>query len=260
MCTLIAIHRQVPGAPLLVAANRDEFYQRPAEGPALRILPSGPVVAPVDVQAGGTWLGLNAQGVFAALTNRPNPTPDEDTRSRGWVVMDALAQSSARDAAEVLAKLPSDTYNPFNIFVADRRDAFALEYLGSPALEILSPGAHVVGNVRPNDRCHPKVGRVMERAEKAAMLPRREALSALREACREHDPGFPLQATCVHTEEYGTRSSFLIAVGETAEDSELHYADGPPCRMAYEDFTPLLHELSPGARYAVAEIAPRKTS
>ena len=45
MCTLIALHRTVPGASLVVAANRDEFYDRPAEGPALRSTPSGTATA-----------------------------------------------------------------------------------------------------------------------------------------------------------------------------------------------------------------------
>ncbi len=73
MCTLIVLHRCVPGRPLVVAANRDEFLDRPAAGPALRMRDSGPILAPLDLEAGGTWLGLNGRGVFAGLTNlRPS--------------------------------------------------------------------------------------------------------------------------------------------------------------------------------------------
>ena len=75
MCTLIALHRCVPGLPLVIAANRDEFFERPASGPALRDTATGPIIAPVDRRAGGTWLGLNPAGVFAAVTNRPCPEP-----------------------------------------------------------------------------------------------------------------------------------------------------------------------------------------
>ena len=70
MCTLIAIHRTVTGAPLVVAANRDEYLDRPAEGPSIHEKPGGPVLAPRDVRAGGTWLGINPMGVFAGVTNR----------------------------------------------------------------------------------------------------------------------------------------------------------------------------------------------
>ena len=71
MCTLIALHRCVTGASLVIAANRDEFLERPSEGPALRSTQYGVIAAPRDVKAGGTWLGLNGSGVFAGLTNRP---------------------------------------------------------------------------------------------------------------------------------------------------------------------------------------------
>src|SRR6185295_8299258 len=71
MCTLVALHRCTPDASLWVAANRDEFLDRPAEGPALRNGRAGALVAPLDRRAGGTWWGLNAHGVFAAITNRP---------------------------------------------------------------------------------------------------------------------------------------------------------------------------------------------
>ncbi len=62
MCTLVAIHRAIPGRWLVVAANRDEYLDRPAEGPALRRSGEWPVIAPLDIKAGGTWLGLNKEG------------------------------------------------------------------------------------------------------------------------------------------------------------------------------------------------------
>ncbi len=70
MCTLIVLHRCIEATALVVAANRDEFFERPAEGPALRHTAHGKVLAPRDAQAGGTWLGLNEHGLFAAITNR----------------------------------------------------------------------------------------------------------------------------------------------------------------------------------------------
>ncbi len=106
MCTLVAIHRRVPGAPLVVAANRDEYLDRPSEPPALRSTPSGPVVAPRDLRAGGTWMGLNGFGVFAAVTNRRSESIDPSRRSRGLVVMDLLAATSAPQAAALLERLP----------------------------------------------------------------------------------------------------------------------------------------------------------
>jgi len=167
MCTLIVLHRCVPGRPLVVAANRDEFFDRPAEGPALRTTDAGPIVAPRDLEAGGTWLGLNAHGVFAGLTNLHDASgttdPDGSTglrlRSRGEVVMAALeASSAAKAAAEVDGVLAAlidaaggRVFNPFQLCVADRREAWLVVHRDRPRRMALEPGIHVVGNIEASD-------------------------------------------------------------------------------------------------------------
>ena len=191
-------------------------------------------------------MGLNAQGVFSAITNRPCAEPDPGLRSRGHVVLDALAAPNARAAADALRSLPSGAHNPFNLFVADEEAAFALVYEGTPELSELAPGAHVIGNADPDDRSHFKVGRTLERAERAAALAPAAALDALADVCREHEVGGsrgPLDDTCVHAGSYGTRSSMLLSLGENG-DCRLQYAEGPPCQAKYEDFTSLLTELT----------------
>jgi uncharacterized protein with NRDE domain len=171
MCTLIVLHRCLPGRPLVVAANRDEFLDRPADGPALRSSKAGPIVAPLDLEAGGTWVGVSARGVFAGLTNlRPAAREaravgdlgsestaesfiesgkrfQSELRSRGEVVMMALEAKSAADAIRALSKLEKDTYNPFQLLVADGHDAWLIVYRGSSRAVALEPGAHIVGNV-----------------------------------------------------------------------------------------------------------------
>ena len=253
MCTLIVLHRLVPGAPLVVAANRDEYLDRPSEGPALRTTDFGPVVAPRDLRAGGTWLGLNAEGVFVAVTNLRCSDPDPQRRSRGLLVMDALFAGSAAESADALRALPERTYNPFNLLVADSREAFLLSYRETPRIQNLEPGAHVVGNTDPEDREAPKVKRILERAKKVAHAPHSSLFDELAVVCGEHGSSDgPLGDTCVHTAAYGTRSSTLLSIGhETSPDTQsrastLLYADGPPCRTKYLDFTPLLTEPSPG--------------
>lgn len=266
MCTLIAIHRAVPGRWLVAAANRDEFLDRPAEGPAIRRGPAGPILAPLDARAGGTWLGLNAHGVFAALTNLRTTDPDPTHKSRGMVVMDALALRSADAAAGALAKLPRDTYNGFNCFVADAESAYLITYRGQPVVHPLSPGVHVVGNADasaalrsiegradeapapaepPADERQRKVDRVLVRARAAAELPPDEVLDALQDVCREHGTGAtPVGDTCVHLAgTYGTRSSMLLELADVQARSRLLHAEGAPCRTPYQDFSSLLSEL-----------------
>jgi len=259
MCTLVALHRCAAGAHLWVAANRDEFLARPAEGPALRAGRNGPIVAPLDLRAGGTWWGVNASGLFAAVTNRPAPGADPARRSRGQLVVDLLAAGSAGEAAERAAALDTARYNPFNLFLADARDAFAVVYEEAPALRRLAPGVHVVGNVDPDAREVPKIRRTLERAEQVAAGPADAIRDGLAAICRTHgDDADPKGDTCVHLGGYGTRSSSLLRLGPAGD--RLEHAAGPPCTSAYEDFTPLLSELGRTASFLPGETATRKAS
>ena len=258
MCTLIAIHRGVQGSPLIVAANRDEYYDRPAEGPAIRWLggtgeggdeDARRILAPLDLRAGGTWLGINREAVFAAVTNLRDVSPDPNRRSRGWIVMDALREPTAARAADMLKALPEETYNPFQCFVADRSRAFRLVYRDRPRLEELEPGAHVVGNLDPDEEPAPKVERIRSRVEPLAALEADATLAALGRVCAGHDGGGGVADTCVHmpdgmAEAYGTRSSILLELRDAKDGAgRLWVADGAPCQTEYEDQTPLLEEL-----------------
>jgi uncharacterized protein with NRDE domain len=248
MCTLIALHRCVPGAPLVVAANRDEFAGRPARGPALRETEHGVVVAPLDAQAGGTWLGVNPAGMFAAVTNRRSDAPDPRRRSRGFLVLDALGAASAAEAAAAALETPPGAYNPFNLFVADRERAFAISYAEAPRCIELAPGPHVIGNADLGAQPPPKVARLADRIARLADARGDSLLERLADLCRGHDGGgAPTDDTCVHAGSYGTRSSTLLRLAEAASESELLYADGAPCRTEYRNFTPLLRELRTGS-------------
>jgi uncharacterized protein with NRDE domain len=249
MCTLITLHRCVAGAPLVVAANRDEFHERPSEGPALRAAPHGMIAAPRDKRAGGTWLGMSSTGVFAAVTNRRSDEPDPTRRSRGLLVLEALAAPSAQAAAERFERLAERAYNPFNLFVADAASAHVVTYAERASRIDLEPGAHVIGNAHPAEAT-PKIARLRAEVERVAAGPASGVLDALAGVCRSHEGADALAATCVHAGAYGTRSSTLLRLGDAPGDDVLLYAAGPPCRCDYRDFTPLLRELgldSPGS-------------
>jgi uncharacterized protein with NRDE domain len=257
MCTLIALHRCTPAAPLVIAANRDEYLERPSEGPALRAGGAHPVAAPRDLRAGGTWLGVNAEGLLAAVTNRPVSRRDDRCGSRGQVVLEALEARSAREVAESLSGLGRDRFNPFNLLVADGQEAFTVVYEGRAELEELSPGAHVIGNADPDDRAVPKIARLLDEAQEACELEGSALWSALATTLRGHagEPA-PLAHTCIHAGGYGTRSSTLLQLGPGAEPV-WWYADGPPCRTPYEDFSFLLHQLDRGGELPAGDATTR---
>lgn len=131
MCTLILLRRPDHDWPLLLAANREEMTGRPWLPPA-RHWPEYPnVVAGFDQLAGGSWLGLNDEGVIAIVMNRHGSLgPQAGRRSRGELVLRALAYGRAMEAASALAELKPALYRSFNLVVADRDNAVWLCHRG----------------------------------------------------------------------------------------------------------------------------------
>ena len=127
MCTFIILRRPDHDWPVLIAANRDEMKTRPWEAPARHWADRDHVIAGRDTLAGGTWFGLNDDGVVASVLNRPDSLgPDPDKRSRGELPLEALDHAEARVAAEALSHLDGAAYRPFNLVIADNRDAYCL--------------------------------------------------------------------------------------------------------------------------------------
>lgn len=131
MCTLVMLRRPEAAWPLIIAANRDELDSRPWRAPA-RHWPDRPeVVAGQDIEANGSWFGVNDHGLVAAVLNRPGTLGAEaGKRSRGELVLEALDHADAKTAAEALSDLDPESYRPFNLVVADRFDAFWLRHAG----------------------------------------------------------------------------------------------------------------------------------
>ncbi len=145
MCLILVAWRAHPDYPLVVAANRDEFFARPAAQAAWWTdAPS--VFAGRDLEAGGTWLGLTRSGRFAGLTNFRDPGRTRNgTPSRGALVADFL--TGGESTADALARLQREgpRYNAFNIFVSDG-DSLGIYESESGAARILEPGLHALSN------------------------------------------------------------------------------------------------------------------
>jgi uncharacterized protein with NRDE domain len=97
MCTLAIFYNVFDGYPLLVAANRDERYDRPAMPPAL-IAADPKILAGKDLSAGGTWLGVNEYGLLVGILNRRlnrEVSARLQVRSRGLLCLDLLRLRSA---------------------------------------------------------------------------------------------------------------------------------------------------------------------
>jgi len=156
----IALERH-PRFPLVIAANRDEFLDRPAA--ALDWWQTAPAEAPVlggrDLQAGGTWMGLNTRGRIAMLTNvRDLPRHVPTAPSRGAVVPGWLATDKA--ASAYWAAVATRSHNPFNLLAGDMASGqwwWAGDRAGWP--QALGPGLYGLSNAAL-DTPWPKVQRL----------------------------------------------------------------------------------------------------
>ena len=132
MCSVIILRRPDHDWPVLIAANRDEMDNRLWDPPARHWPDRDNVVAGIDRLAGGSWMGINDQGIVACILNRQDSLgPDPTHRSRGEIVLEALDHADASDAAEALAGLDGRSYRSFNLVIADNRDAYWLRGLGT---------------------------------------------------------------------------------------------------------------------------------
>lgn len=219
MCTLFFRHQPDDEHPLAILSNRDEAYDRPAGGWAWR--GSGrEYFAPIDLEAGGTWIGLNRHGLVAALTNIFPGRKDSGFRSRGALVADMLQLNAATGAPAAMEKsFTTCSYNKFNLLVADPLTATVFSWAGD-RLETfdLRPGVYQVNNIPFDGIGQPDAGARNQRWLE-------------REARRltEH----PM--VCRHGEGYGTRCSHKILIHKDGlEKSSVWHLDGHPCEGEFQ--------------------------
>lgn len=261
MCTIVAIKGRHLEFPLLVAANRDEFYTRPTEGPR-RVHEDPRAVAGLDGFKGGTWMGANARGIFVALTNQRQYRGADPTRSsRGAIVLAALAEREVEGVDALLESIDARDYNGFNLLYGDAttlRVAYARPERAAIETQTLEDGIWVLPNDRIGSPEFPKARRARALAEPLVSGGWPELALDARRLLRDHEvppladvPEPPagslfthamartLQSICVHTPVYGTRSSTLLALSPRRVEHYL-YADGPPCQSDFRDVTELL--------------------
>ena len=234
MCiAYLAINPQ-PDWSLFIAANRDEFHGRPT-------LPAAPwennpdIIAGIDCEAGGTWLGISKQGRFGLITNFRDPASlMNGAPSRGKLVSDFLFSGcTALDYSESILASAAQ-YNGFNLICGDGRDIY---YIGNrnPQQQPrkLGNGSHVLSN-HFLDTPWPKAERLRTalNAFDIQALPEAEALeqvfSILKDNNRAPDADLPqtglslererlLSSPFIISPDYGTRCSTVIAIHKNGQ-------------------------------------------
>jgi len=225
VCLIVFSYR--PDAPrkLILLANRDEFHERPSAQAAF--WPDRPeILAGRDLEAGGTWLGLNRRGCLAAVTNyRQVGREVPRARSRGELAVNFLqdacpALAFARRTAE-----QGHRYNGFSLLLYDGTDLVYVSNRDGRGPFVLHGGIHGLSN-HLLDTPWPKVRRARERlsgALKQGDMPLRQLLPILHDTRTAADADLPdtgigiemerlLSACCIRSENYGTRCSTGVEI------------------------------------------------
>ena len=225
MCLILLSYRSHPVYPLILAANRDEFYERPtAQASFQKETPD--ILAGRDLKDGGTWLGITKTGRIAAITNfRDIRNLKSDAPSRGGLVSEFLCGNE--NPVEYIQNIRrvSDRYNGFNLILGDRSGLFCFSNTDGVLHEI-SPGTHGLSN-HLLDTPWPKVkrgkGLLSSLISEAENFPPDEIFHILADTSRPADRYLPdtgiglewerlLSSTFIQSEIYGTRSSSVIFV------------------------------------------------
>ncbi len=222
MCLIVFAYKTHPNYKLILAANRDEFYDRPTttadwweDHPT--------ILGGRDLKAKGTWMGVDKEGRFAAVTNfRDLSNIRDDARSRGDLPVDFLRNgNSSKEYIEEVLKRASE-YNGFNLLTMDNEMIHISNYENK--INTLSEGVFGLSNALL-DTAWPKVERSKRSFEsqinKGFQLEDLITLMQDEEVAIDNDlpeTGLPLEmeravsAMCIRTPNYGTCCSTAITI------------------------------------------------
>ncbi|WP_374618478.1 NRDE family protein [Pandoraea sp.] len=237
MCLIVFSWQPDAATPLVLLANRDEFFERPAE-PLHWWRDRPDVLAGRDLRGGGTWMGVNRAGRFAALTNYRDgraPMAPKDAPSRGLLVS-AMLDATSLDDDLIRVERHAHEYAGFNLLAGDL-PAGKLFWLGNrahhvggttltasaqPVAHDIAPGIHGLSNA-VLDTPWPKLlsrrnafaSALLEAADDARLL------RIMRDATEAPDHDLPetgvsrgwersLSAAFIASPAYGTRCTTLL--------------------------------------------------
>lgn len=240
MCTILLAWQNVNDADFVLAANRDELIDRPAEPPQL-LSTNPPIAGGRDLLGGGTWLAIGEGERVCAVTNRRTRVGGEVIRepsrlSRGEIPVEALRRTED-DIPAFLAALGPGRYNPVNVLYVSPSLAMAasVDDSGPPRITRLDIGLHVLTTGDIDDADSDKNRWLYTFASRAQKLATNgfDLEYALRDLMSRHDKPSddPLDCVCIHGDRYGTVSAATVIAAQGGVT--YRHAQGRPCNTPF---------------------------
>lgn len=238
MCLITLAWQAHPDYPLIVAANRDEFYRR-ASAPARFWEDAPSVLAGRDLAAGGTWVGVTRSGRFAALTNVRQPGAAAGERSRGLLVSAYLRGSDDPMAYAQAVAAEGGLYSGFNLLLGTPEELIVVSNRGASP-QRLQAGVHGLSN-HQLDTPWPKVEKAKRSLQATLSSPTQEALLAMLtdhevaadETLPDTGVGLAMERMLsplfIRSPLYGTRASTVLMLGrQRGFFTEQTFLEGEP--------------------------------
>lgn len=243
MCILAIQYKTVSAAPILVAHNREEYYNRPTQAPKIQ---SGKprVICGIDRKAGGTWMGINQHGLFVVVANRHKTNKPYEPRSRGLLCRELLSKANAYEAIDHAgAELRTGNYDGANFLCADATFG-AVIYAGDFIETIeLKPGLHLMTNGDLNDHTDARQEFIrrqltLQKIESPVTFLAMASRSFARKADADGRRGVVITGG-----EWGTVCSSLLSLSPRLQNCTFQHAAGPPHETTLDDCSALLRQV-----------------
>ncbi len=231
MCLIVFAYNIHPAYPLVIGANRDEFFDRPT-APLAWWETHPHVLAGRDLQAGGTWMGVTDTGRFAAITNFRDPSRiKHKAPSRGALVGDFLCSDTSAQTYLEQVRQSAEAYNCFNLIVKDESGLFYYaNYQNQNRIQRLYAGVYGLSN-HLLDTDWPKVKKARKKLTslmKQELVDEEAIFTLLTDRQPAPDAQLPdtgievawerlLSSVFIRSKTYGTRSSSVILMEKNGQ-------------------------------------------
>jgi len=249
MCLILFAYRQHVDYPFIVIANRDEYYARPTRD--AHWWDDADIFAGRDLEAGGTWLGINHRGRFAAVTNVREPGGMSPGKiSRGELTRGYLTVS--QPAEEYLHQLGANDqdYAGFNLLLADQQGMWFYSNRDHGIRQV-EPGIYGISN-GAFDEPWPKLGSGKAELESllAGNIDAVELMAILTDHEIAEDHELPttgvsldierlLSSRFIRSPDYGTRACSVVTIdaSQRVSFSEQNFSDAEHSgKLVHEKF------------------------
>lgn len=240
MCLIVFSLQNHPQYAIILAGNRDEFYQRPTK-PAHVWTTNPEMIAGKDLKAGGTWLGVSVKGELGAITNhRDIHHPKEGFKSRGVIIPDFLTFNGPLKERISRIRNEAEDYSGYNLVVGTSEQLYYISNINGAGQRI-QPGLHGISNAFL-DTPWPKVELAKKEFSKAIQteeIDKEEIFELLNRSEPFPEEQLPdtglspemekaVSPVFIKTETYGTRSSTLLMIDKNGyvTFTERNYRNG----------------------------------